>query len=120
MTATPHILLVDDDPQILDTAKDILEDAGYDVESAGSVAAARECLRAGHYSLMIVDFNLPDGTGLDLAPEAKLADPKTRVILMSGEASIDLGAAAPAIHSILTKPVNPQQLLALIKKALNQ
>ena len=112
------ILLVDDDPHILETAQDILEASGYQVRTAESGAGALEQLKAGPFHLMIVDFNLLDTTGIDLAVEAREIRPEMRIILMTGEASVDLGPAHNAIHSTLTKPVNPAELLTLIEKTI--
>jgi DNA-binding response OmpR family regulator len=112
------ILLVDDDAHILETAQDILEASGYAVQTAESGAAALEKLKAGPFHLMIVDFNLLDTTGIDLALKAREIRPQMQVILMSGETEIDLGPARSVIRSILVKPVNPAELLTLIKQTI--
>jgi DNA-binding response OmpR family regulator len=112
------ILLVDDDAHILETAQDILEASGYAVQTAGSGAEALEKLKAGPFHLMIVDYNLLDATGIDLAVKARNIRPELPVILMSGEASIDLGPARDIIRTVLIKPVNPAELLALIKQSV--
>src|SRR5205823_4121437 len=64
---TPWVLLVDDDANILDTAKDILEEAKYVVETAGTGAAALKLLEQKQFNVVIVDFQLPDTTGLEMA-----------------------------------------------------
>jgi DNA-binding NtrC family response regulator len=110
------LLLVDDDPQILDTARDILEAAGFDVQTAETGAAALTNLRGQAFALMIVDFNLADTTGVELAVQAKKIRPQMVVILMTGEGNVDLGPAKDIIHSILLKPVSPPQLIDLINK----
>jgi len=110
------ILLVDDDTHILETAQDILEASGYDVQSAETGSAALEQLSKAPIHLMIVDYNLLDMTGIELALKAKAVQPALIIFLMTGETSVDLGAAQPIIHSVLTKPVNPADLLILIKQ----
>jgi len=112
------LLLVDDDPNIVETAKDILEEAAHTVDTAGTSAEALALARAGRYDVMIVDLHLPDGSGLDLAAKAHALNPKLLVFLMTGEAGVDKGAAASAIYEILTKPVNPPELLARLQNAL--
>ena len=112
------ILLVDDDAHILETAQDILEAAGYEVQTADSGAGALQKLTAAPVHLMIVDFNLLDTTGIDLAVKAREIHPEIQIILMSGEAEIDLGPARRVIRSILVKPVNPAELLTLIKQSI--
>jgi CheY-like chemotaxis protein len=109
------ILIVDDDPNILDTARDILEEAGYTVYAEGTGAAALAKLKSTPADLALFDFNLPDTGGLDLAVAAKKMCPKMAVFLMTGEAGIDLGAAEAAVDIVLTKPVDPAQLLHVIQ-----
>ena len=109
------ILIVDDDPNILDTARDILEEAGYRVYTEGSGAAALVKLKSTPADLALFDFNLPDTKGLDLAVAAKKVCPKMAVFLMTGEVGVDLGVANAAIDIVLTKPVNPSQLLRVIQ-----
>jgi DNA-binding response OmpR family regulator len=109
---------VDDDAHILETGQEILEASGYDVQTAESGEETLQKLKAGPFHLMIVDYNLEDTTGIDLALKARELHPEIQIILMSGEASIDLGAAGSIIRSILVKPVNPAELLALIKASI--
>jgi DNA-binding NtrC family response regulator len=110
------ILLVDDDARILETAQDILEASGYPVQTSETGEGALRKLRAEPFHLMIVDFNLLDTTGTELAIQAKKIRPELVIFLMTGEASVDLGAAASAVRTVLTKPVNPGELLKLIEK----
>jgi DNA-binding NtrC family response regulator len=109
------ILLVDDDRHILETAQDILEAAGYQVQTAETGAEALQKLQGGPFHLMLCDFHLNDTTGVDLALEVKRLHPEVVLILMTGEAEVDLGPAEGAVHSLLTKPVNPADLLRIIR-----
>ena len=113
------LLLIDDEPHILETAQDILEAAGFGVVTAETGEAALQKLRDGPCDLMIVDFNLLDTTGVDLAVKADQLRPGLPVILMTGEANIDLGPAKTVIRTILTKPVNPSQLIDIIHKIVD-
>ncbi len=115
---TKTILLVDDDAHILDTAKDILETDDYHVLTAETGAAALEGLNDQNVDLMIVDFNLLDTTGVELAVKAKALRPPLVIVLMTGEVTVDLGPAQGLIHAVLTKPVDPPQMMALIRQAL--
>jgi DNA-binding NtrC family response regulator len=111
-----RILLIDDDPNIQETAKDILEDAGYLVDAAGTGQEALKKLKDHAADVAVMDFNLPDTLGVDLAIQAKRQCPGLHVILMTGEAHIDLGPAKDIIQATLTKPVNPSDLIALIRR----
>src|SRR4051812_19654203 len=110
------LLLVDDDAQILDTAQDILETAGFEVRTAGTGADALKSLREHPCRVMIVDFNLPDTTGVDLAVQAKTLVPGIVVFLMTGESHVNLGASQGAIQATLIKPVDPSELIALLHR----
>jgi len=120
---TARILLVDDDPNILETGKDILEDAGFEVTAAGTVAAALTALAQASCRVMIADLNLPDGSGLDLATRVHTLYPEIRIVLMTGESEDVRPAAAPAkqasaVDDYLLKPVNPPQLMRIIQRLL--
>jgi DNA-binding NtrC family response regulator len=111
------ILLVDDDPHILETAQDILEAAGYDIKTAESGAVALQKVEGVPIDLMIIDYNLDDMTGIELASKAKSLRPNVVIVIMTGEVDLDLGAAKSLIYGVLTKPVHPVDLLNIIKQA---
>ncbi len=113
------LLLVDDDKQILETAQDILEAAGFVVRTADTGEAALKKLREGDSRVMIVDFNLPDTTGVELSLKAKKIRPEMVIILMSGEDNAELGSAKTIITTTLTKPVDPSTLIDIIRKIVD-
>jgi DNA-binding response OmpR family regulator len=113
------ILVVDDDANIRDTAKDILEDAGYKVEVEGSCAAAIQVLKSVPVDVAIFDFNLPDGLGVDLAVKSREIQASLVILLLTGEAQVNLGLAQSIIHSTLTKPVSPAELIGIIRKIVD-
>ncbi len=87
----PHlrILLVDDDPTILESVSGLLARHGQDVVRTGSGLRANRYLEEGRFDLVVVDLMLPDYNGLDLARKAVLL-PDTVVIVVSGTSSVDL------------------------------
>ena len=109
------ILIVDDEPNIRDTVQDILEAEGYAVYSEGTAAGAMARLKSTPADLALLDFNLPDANGIDLAVQIKKQCSKTASILMTGEARVDLGQARDAVNAVLTKPVDPAQLLKALR-----
>ena len=109
-----RLLLVDDDANLLDSAKDILEDAGYHVQTAHNLAAARAVLAVGAIHILLVDFNLPDGKGTDLAQEVRASYPRVKIMLMTGEVPVAINAASATFDVVLTKPVDPATLLTLL------
>ena len=67
---TPRILLVEDDENVAFVTRETLAGNGaYLVERAASIGAARQLLRTQRFDLVLMDYNLPDGTGLQLVQE---------------------------------------------------
>jgi two-component system sensor histidine kinase/response regulator len=118
----PSVLLIDDDKTILDAVRDILEDAGYEVEAMSKGAEAIQALNRRSFNIVIVDFQLPDTTGLELARNVRERQNETQVILMTGHASLEMAVKAiqEAVYDYLIKPVDPSQLKRTISKALEQ
>ena len=120
--SSPAVLLVDDDVNILDTAKDILEEAGYEISTASNGTRAIELLDQKAFNVVVVDFQLPDTTGLELARKVREHNDYTLVILMTGHASLEMAVKAiqEAVYDYLIKPVDPAQLQRTIERALAQ
>src|SRR3954471_20429561 len=118
----PWVLLVDDDVNILDTAKDILEEAKYVVSTASTGAAALKLLDERQFNIVVVDFQLPDSTGLELARKVREHNEYSCVILMTGHASLEMAVKViqEAVYDYLIKPVDPAQLQRTIEKALEK
>ena len=68
---TPRLLLVDDDSRLASMVGDYLGRAGFEVETAGSLASGRDLLAANNYDALVLDLMLPDGDGLDLCREVR-------------------------------------------------
>lgn len=76
-----RVLLVDDDEAVSVTLCALLEEEGIAVDSARSLAQARACLEGdADYSLVLLDMNLGDGSGLDLLPGLRARLPEARVL----------------------------------------
>jgi len=93
------VLLAEDEPSILYTFRTILEEAGFEVESAATFGAAQKSIRQNSYDAVITEFSLDqDGLGLELAREAKKRDRAPAILVYSGDptterlrAALDLG-----------------------------
>src|SRR5258706_9666550 len=118
----PAVLLVDDDVNILDTAKDILEEVHYEVSTAANGAEAVALLDKKVFNAVVVDFQLPDTTGLELARQVRERNDYTMVVLMTGHASLEMAVRAiqEAVYDYLIKPVDPAQLKRTLERALER
>ena len=114
------ILLVDDEPDLLQLMELTLVKMGINTERAANVAEARQQLAARHYDLCLTDMRLPDGSGLEvvaLANQQKTPVP-VAVITAFGSAGNAVDALKAGAFDYLAKPVALDQLRALVKSAL--
>jgi DNA-binding NtrC family response regulator len=108
----PRVLLVDDDNDSLEAARDILVAEGHSVVTAGSLAGARDQLAAGAPDVLLLDLMLPDGNGLDLFDELGKADLR-KIVLITGHPGIKAhikSLSGPTI-GYLTKPITATELV---------
>jgi PAS domain S-box-containing protein len=110
------ILIVDDEPVILDVFRRFLEGDGRTLLLAGSAREAlARCAERGDIDVAVVDKNLGDGSGLDVARRLKAAKPDVEVILVTGYASLDSAIQAVQIgaYDYVTKPISDYEALKL-------
>lgn len=119
-TGKETILLVEDEPGILDLSQAILSDAGYQVLAACGGHQALEYARKhkGPIELLLTDVIMPKMNGKDLAKQIKNLRPETKILYMSGYADTAFGAQT-AIPNLISKPFMPEQLLLTIRKTLD-
>lgn len=122
MIAQPRkkILVVDDEPSVTGSLELILSEAGYEVLTAHSVAAAIGILKETTVDLVVTDLRLSDATGIDLTIHIKRTTPDVEVILMTAYGSIDvtIEAIKAGAYYYLEKPYTPDRLFALVDRAL--
>jgi DNA-binding response OmpR family regulator len=120
--ARPRILLVDDDPYQNESLSELLTESSFEPACATSGDEALSLCSDEEWDLCIVDQGLPGIQGHQLIGEVKLLQPGTPCILLTGSSSPD--APTLAINSgadgYLTKPVDPEFLLAHIERLLLQ
>jgi DNA-binding NtrC family response regulator len=108
------VLLVEDDTSNATTLTALLEDIGCLVDTAGSVASARNQLLQSRYAVVLLDHNLGDGKSTELLP--LLQAPPTPTILLSG------GAEPPsqrhAFAARFEKGTDPEELLKTVRRLL--
>jgi DNA-binding response OmpR family regulator len=107
-----RILLVEDERELRDVLALGLRAAGYTVEIAATATDAYQLLDQKQYALVIADWRLPDGNGIDLADRA--AKLHARTIIISGYV-FRLPAGAADRHGLLTKPISVFNLVAAVQ-----
>ncbi|MGF1526887.1 MAG: sigma-54-dependent transcriptional regulator [Candidatus Competibacterales bacterium] len=116
-----HVLIVDDEPDICEVVRDILEDEGYEVTVAESAAAAREARRARRPDLILLDIWMPDMDGISLLKEWSEGDSlPCPVVMMSGHGNVETAVEATRLgaYDFIEKPLSTAKLLLTVERAL--
>ncbi len=113
------ILVIEDDPTFLKTLEVYLNKLGYEVFSASRAADGSKKAQEVLPDLILLDYRLPDGTGLEILPQLIQLESRPQVILMTGFSDIRTAVRAMKLGAFdyITKPVNPDELKLLIEKA---
>jgi DNA-binding response OmpR family regulator len=111
-----RVLAIEDDVGIGSLLRRGLEAVGHRVTVVPSLAAARRIWMSGSFDIVLLDVMLPDGDGLDLLAERRLASDRTPVVLLSAREESDLleRAVAAGISGHLSKPFAYADLLSCI------
>jgi CheY-like chemotaxis protein len=115
MSDTP-ILVVDDDPSILDTVKEILEFEGYGVETAGNGAEALEAVDRVHPSLVLLDMRMPVLDGWGFAREARARNLPVRIVVMTAAQDARRWAEEIQAEGFVAKPFDLNDLLSTVER----
>jgi DNA-binding response OmpR family regulator len=118
----PRILIVEDDENIRKTMKNILQQKGYETDTAKSGKEAEQKARTNFYNLALLDIKLPDMEGTQLLAKLHENTPKMVKIMVTGYPSLEnaMEALNQGADAYVTKPVKPAKLLALIKEKLEK
>ena len=115
------ILVVDDEPRIVDIARDYLARAGFQVTAAADGPAALEVARRDRPDLVVLDLGLPGMDGLDVARRLRADGDVPIVILTARDEEVDriLGLELGA-DDYVTKPFSPRELVARVRAVLRR
>jgi two-component system phosphate regulon response regulator PhoB len=118
------ILVVEDENAIRDMLSFNLSRAGYDVQPAADGRQAREAIADGHPDLVLMDWMLPDVSGLELTRQLK-RDPLTReipIIMLTARAEEDdrVAGLEGGADDYIVKPFSPRELIARVRAALRR
>jgi two-component system phosphate regulon response regulator PhoB len=120
----PHILVVEDEPEILDLLEFTLTRAGYDVVGANSAEQAIQRIDERIPRLVVIDWMLPGMNGIDLAKYIRrdelIADLPLIMLTARSEEADTLKSFDSGIDDYITKPFSPRELVARIKSLLRR
>src|SRR6188472_1480702 len=117
------ILLADDEEKILKTLGRALRDDGHEVVTASNARDAARLLSERSFDLLIIDFLMPDRTGLDVIRDLATTTPESErpaVVMMTAHGSIESAVEAMKLgaRDYLQKPFEVEELLVLARRAL--
>lgn len=95
----------------------VLVDAGYEVNSTGTMTGGTELLRCRSYDLVVADGKLPDGTGMDVGDAA--AENDTKCLIITGYA-FSLPPNAADRYDILLKPLRAAEIVAAVERIITR
>ncbi|HJP35159.1 MAG TPA: response regulator, partial [Gammaproteobacteria bacterium] len=119
--SSPHILVVDDEPDIRSLLKEILEDEGFEISVAENAGDAREARRQRRPDLVLLDIWMPDTDGITLLKEwSEGGQVDVPVIMMSGHGTVETAVEATRLgaYDFIEKPLSIAKLLVTVQRAL--
>lgn len=119
-TEKGHILVVDDDPQICDVLKSMLQVENYKVAICNSAGEALTAIKNDQFSCMLIDVFLPDMDGIDLIAKIREEKINTPIIVITGSSEVEIARKAIKydIFDYLIKPFKNKHLLQIVHNAV--
>ncbi|MBZ5527436.1 MAG: sigma-54 dependent transcriptional regulator [Acidobacteriia bacterium] len=120
MARKAHLLLVDDEPNTLASLARAFRLAGHEATVCDNAARAAELIQAESFDLILSDVVMPGKDGITLLAELKAAGVKTPIILISGQANVEMAVRAVKLGALdfLEKPLSTEKLLVTVENAL--
>jgi DNA-binding NtrC family response regulator len=115
-----HLLIVDDNPNTLASLSRAFRMEGHEVTVADSAGRAAELVRTEAFDLILSDVVMPGKSGLELLEDLKGAGVKAPIVLVSGQANIEMAVRATRLGALdfLEKPASTDKLLITVENAL--
>jgi len=117
-----RVLVVDDDPLVVDLFVNVLEDAGYRVEGVFCGKEAIERLTAAPFDVLLADVKMPDVDGLEVLRQAKALDPEIAAVIITGYGTMEMAIKAIQLgaEGFVLKPAEVEDLLAMVAHAVEK
>ncbi|WP_103866395.1 response regulator transcription factor [Aquimarina sp. I32.4] len=116
------VLIIEDEPMLADSMLQYLKEEGYQCEWVNNLANAKEKSWNYEYDCLIVDINLPDGSGLDVIEQIKEMKSKLGIIIVSASNAVDIKIKGLDLGAddYITKPFDLTELNARIKAIIRR
>ncbi|PIE61702.1 MAG: two-component system response regulator [Desulfobacterales bacterium] len=114
-----HVLLIDDEPEFIETLGERMMSRGMNVTSTTSAKEGIEAARKQFFDVVVLDLQMPDMDGLETLKALKENNPDIQVILLTGHATVEKGISAMKLGAmdLLEKPADISVLTDKIHKA---
>ena len=121
MPAKAHILIIDDDANTLASLARAFRLAGHEASVCDNAARAVELAKAERFDLILSDVVMPGRDGIALLEDLKGAGVESTIVMMSGQASIEMAVKATRLGAsdFLEKPISTEKLLLTVENALH-
>ncbi len=118
----PSILLVDDEPQILNTLQKYLSRENYTIYTAKDAEEALAQYKKHAPQIILTDIRMPGKSGLELLEEIRLTDTETEIIVVTGHGDLDSAIAALKLNAsdFILKPIDFEVILMTLDRALQR
>ena len=116
------ILVIDDEPVVLNSCRKVLEEDGFDVYLVPSADEALKAMKKEGYDLLLVDVKMPKHDGIYLMQKVKEKWPDVPIIVMSGYPTTDTitDGAKMGAEAFIAKPFTPDELLESIRQVIQK
>lgn len=117
----PRVLLVDDDPDIRLWVSGVLKEFGYNVDVLPSGEGVQRLLTLGVIDLALIDYHMPDKSGLTLLREIRTTSISTPMVMLTADNSQQLAVECFRAGAVdfIAKPIDPDYLNIVIERTLN-
>lgn len=117
-----HLLIIDDNEELIFVLKKLLTDANYHIDIATTLLGGKKFIEEKKYDLILLDWMLPDGSGIDLLRELRQQKYQTPILLFSSKKEVEekVEALDTGADDYLEKPFSNIELLARIRVLLRR
>lgn len=120
--SSPRILVVDDEMIVCESCKRILEEEGYEVETALSGKEAFDQMKAAPFDIVITDLKMPGIDGMEVLKTIRKEYPDTFVIMITGFSTVETAVEAMKLGAFdyIPKPFTPDEVTIVVKRAVEK